>query len=292
MSRLLWTLGLGVFAGALDLSVLSPALPAIGKLFGVQTGDLAWIFTLYLLVTVLSITLATTLADRYGRRPIYLLCILLFAIGSVLAIAAPDYTIFLIARGIQALGAGGIFPVATATIADVVPAERRGAALGAVAATWGLAAIVGPTLGGLITHYVSWHYIFAANLPLAAVVFWLAREVVPANAPRRRGRARCRRTRAALLRPAAVDGRPDSKPDRGRTSSASDCSRGLHVGTNRARRTRTGRTVAQAATFKNVQFGNRHRNARGLALLHTCRARRRAGNVVCGGRVGRPRWAR
>jgi MFS family permease len=187
VNRLLWTLGLGVFAGALDLSVLSPALPAIGKLFNVQTGDLAWIFTLYLLVTVLSITLATTLADRYGRRPIYLSCILLFAIGSVLAIAAPNYTVFLIARGVQALGAGGIFPVATAAIGDVVPAARRGAALGAIAATWGLAAIIGPTFGGLITHYFSWHWIFAANLPLAAIVFWMARDVVPADAPRLRG---------------------------------------------------------------------------------------------------------
>ncbi|MBV8196842.1 MAG: MFS transporter, partial [Candidatus Eremiobacteraeota bacterium] len=165
-----------------------PALPALGKMFGVQTGDLAWIFTLYLLVTVLSITLATTLADRYGRRPIYLSCILCFAIGSILAIGAPNYTIFLIARGVQALGAGGIFPVATATIADVVPAARRGAALGLVAATWGLAAVIGPTFGGLVTHYASWRWIFAANVPLAAVVFWLARDVVPANAPRARGR--------------------------------------------------------------------------------------------------------
>lgn len=187
MNRLLWTLGLGVFAGALDLSVLSPALPAIGKLFNVQTGDLAWTFTIYLLVTVLSITLATTLADRYGRRPIYLLCILLFAIGSMLAIGAPNYVVFLVARGVQALGAGGIFPVATAAIGDVVPAARRGAALGAIAATWGLAAIVGPTFGGLVTHYVSWHWIFAANVPLAAIVFFMARDVVPANAPRSRG---------------------------------------------------------------------------------------------------------
>jgi EmrB/QacA subfamily drug resistance transporter len=187
VNRLLWTLGLGVFAGALDLSVLSPALPALGKTFGVQTGDLAWVFTLYLLVTVLSIALATTLADRYGRRPIYLLCIVCFAAGSILAIGAPNYAIFLIARGVQALGAGGIFPVATATIGDVVPAQRRGAALGLVAATWGLAAIIGPTLGGLVTHYVSWRWIFVANIPLAAIVFSLARNVVPADAPRRRG---------------------------------------------------------------------------------------------------------
>jgi EmrB/QacA subfamily drug resistance transporter len=186
VNRLLWTLALGVFAGALDLSVLSPALPAIGRAFVVQTGDLAWIFTLYLLVTVVSIAVASSMADRFGRRPIYLICISLFAAGSIVAILAPNYPVFLVARAIQALGAGGIFPVATATIGDAVPAARRGAALGIVAATWGFAAVIGPSLGGLITHYVSWRYIFVVNVPLAAVVFWMALKEVPANAPRQR----------------------------------------------------------------------------------------------------------
>lgn len=188
MTRLLWTLSLGVFAGALDLSVLSPALPAIGRQFGVQTGDLAWVFTLYLLVTVVSIAIASALADRYGRRPIYLACLGLFAAGSVMAIAAPNYAIFLAARAIQALGAGGIFPVATATIGDVVPANRRGAALGIVAATWGLAAVVGPSIGGVIAHFVSWRWIFAPNIPLAAIVFAFALSDVPTHAPRTRRR--------------------------------------------------------------------------------------------------------
>ncbi|HXO17428.1 MAG TPA: MFS transporter [Candidatus Dormibacteraeota bacterium] len=186
MNRLLATLALGVFAGALDLSVLSAALPALGRDFGVQTSDLAWVFTLYLLVTVLSIALASTLADRYGRRPVYLACLSLFAVGSVVAIVAPSYSIFLIARAVQALGAGGIFPVATATIGDVVPAGRRGAALGVVAATWGLAAVIGPVVGGLVTHFVSWRWIFAANVPLAVVVFVLALRDVPIDASRRR----------------------------------------------------------------------------------------------------------
>ncbi|MBV8531281.1 MAG: MFS transporter [Candidatus Eremiobacteraeota bacterium] len=186
MTRLLWTLALGVFAGALDLSVLSPALPALGREFLVQTGDLAWVFTLYLLVTVLSIAVASTFADRYGRRPVYLACVALFAAGSVIAITAPSYSVFLGARAIQALGAGGIFPVATATIGDVVPSSRRGAALGMVAATWGLAAVIGPSIGGLVTHFVSWRWIFAANVPLATVVFALALRYVPAAAPHRR----------------------------------------------------------------------------------------------------------
>jgi EmrB/QacA subfamily drug resistance transporter len=184
---LLLTLGLGVFAGALDLGVLSPALPALAQAFHVRASALAWVFTLYLLATVVSIPIMTKLADRNGRRPIYIACVSIFAIGSLLAISAPNYTVFLIARAIQAIGAGGIFPVAAAAIGDRIAPERRGAALGLVAATWGVAAIVGPTLGGILTHFLSWHWIFAANIPLAIVVIVMARTTVPANASNVRG---------------------------------------------------------------------------------------------------------
>ncbi|HUN29400.1 MAG TPA: MFS transporter [Alphaproteobacteria bacterium] len=185
--NLLLTLALGVFAGALDLGVLSPALPAIAREFAVPTGDLAWIFTLYLLVTVASIAIASTLADRLGRRAVYMSCIALFALGSIVAVLAPSYGVFLFARALQALGAGGVFPVATATIGDVVGPERRGSALGLVAATWGLAAIIGPVFGGLVTHFVSWRWIFILNFPLAAVVLLLAYRYLPRSAPRVRG---------------------------------------------------------------------------------------------------------
>jgi EmrB/QacA subfamily drug resistance transporter len=184
---LLVTLGLGVFAGALDLGVLSPALPALGIAFGVGPRELPWIFTLYLLANVVSIPIMTKLADRNGRRPIYIACVSIFAVGSVLAIASQNFPMFLAARAIQAFGAGGIFPVATAAIADRVPPERRGAALGIVAATWGVAAIVGPLVGGLFTHFLSWHWIFVANIPLAIVVIAMARTTLPATIANVRG---------------------------------------------------------------------------------------------------------
>jgi MFS family permease len=184
---LLLTLALGVFAGALDLGVLSPALPAIAREFAVPTGDLAWIFTLYLLVTVVSIALASTLADRFGRRVVYMSCIGFFALGSIVAVVAPSYGVLLFARALQALGAGGVFPVATAAIGDVVEPQRRGGALGALGAVWGVAAIIGPLFGGLVTHYVSWRWIFALNFPLAAIVLVLAYRNLPRAAPRVRG---------------------------------------------------------------------------------------------------------
>ncbi len=184
---MLVTLGLGVFAGALDLGVLSPALASIAKTFGAQPRAVAWVFTLYLFADIVAIPVMSKLSDVYGRRPIYILCVSIFAVGSVLAILAPSFGIFLTARAIQAIGAGGIFPVATAAIADRVPIERRGSALGMLGAIWGLAAIIGPSLGGVLTHYLSWHWIFAANVPLAIVVIAMAQRNVPTLAARRRG---------------------------------------------------------------------------------------------------------
>jgi MFS family permease len=184
---LLLTLALGVFAGALDLGVLSPALPAIAKGFGVAPRDVAWTFTLYLFANVVSIPVMTKLSDSYGRRTIYALCVAIFAAGSVLAIVSPTFPIFLIARAVQAAGSGGIFPVATAAIADKVPLERRGSALGLLGAVWGLAAIIGPNVGGILTHFFSWRWIFAANIPLAFAVIWLASRYLPSRAARARG---------------------------------------------------------------------------------------------------------
>ena len=181
------TLGLGVFAGALDAGVLSPALPALTRAFAIAPRDSAWVLTLYLIANVVAIPIAAKLSDVRGRRPVYIACLLVFAAGSAFAIVAPTFATFLAARAIQAVGAGGIFPVATAAIADRVPLERRGAALGMLGAVWGLAAVVGPNLGGVVTHFWSWRWIFAVNVPLAAVVAFLAMRTVPALAARQRG---------------------------------------------------------------------------------------------------------
>jgi MFS family permease len=184
---LLATLGLGVFAGAFDLGVLSPAIAAIGSEYRTPNSDLSLIFTIYLLANVISIPIASKLSDTYGRRSVYVACLLTFAVGSVVSVIAPTYWVFLIGRAIQAAGAGGIFPVATATIADVVPQERRGSALGMLGAIWGFAGIVGPLAGGALTTLVGWPTIFIANVPLALIVIYLANRLVPSRPALRRG---------------------------------------------------------------------------------------------------------
>jgi MFS family permease len=184
---LLATLGLGVFAGAFDLGVLSPAIAAIGSEYSMPNSDLSLVFTIYLLSNVISIPIAAKLSDTYGRRSVYVACLLVFAAGSVVSVIAPTFLVFLLGRAIQAAGAGGIFPVATATIADVVPQERRGAALGMLGAIWGFAGIVGPLAGGALTTLLGWPTIFMANVPLALIVIYLALRLVPSKPALRRG---------------------------------------------------------------------------------------------------------
>ena len=126
---LLGVLFAGVLMGALDIAIVGPALPAIQEDFGVGGRGLSWVFNTYILVGLLSAPLMAKLSDRYGRRAIYLADVALFALGSLIVALAPSFAVLLGGRAVQALGAGGIFPVASAVIGDVFPPERRAPAL-------------------------------------------------------------------------------------------------------------------------------------------------------------------
>ena len=126
----LLALMLGVFLGALDISIVSPALPSIARSLTISDSSLSWIITLYILVYVLAVPLMSSLSDKYGRKNVLLANIALFAIGSLFAAFSQNLTHLLIARGLQALGAGGLFPIASAVIGKTFPKERHGMALG------------------------------------------------------------------------------------------------------------------------------------------------------------------
>jgi EmrB/QacA subfamily drug resistance transporter len=172
----LTVLFLGVLMGALDIAIVGPALPALRAHFGVDDRAGAWIFTIYVFLNLLGAPVLAKLSDRLGRRPVYLLAVGLFAAGSALAAAAPSFGLLLAGRALQGLGAGGIFPVASAVVGDSFPAERKGFALGMIGAVFGLAFLVGPVLGALLLQ-IGWPWIFLVNLPVAALVMllgWLA----------------------------------------------------------------------------------------------------------------------
>ena len=185
-NRLLGVLFTGVLMAALDIAVVGPALPAIQRDFGVDAGALSWIFSIYVLTNLIGTPICAKLSDRFGRRTIYVACVTLFALGSVLVAVAPSYALLLVGRAVQGFGAGGIFPVATAVIGDTFPLEQRGKALGLIGAVFGIAFLLGPILGGVLLYFASWHWLFFVNLPLAALVIGLALRVVPQTLPAER----------------------------------------------------------------------------------------------------------
>ncbi len=174
----LLALMLGVFLGALDISIVSPALPSIAKDLNISNASLSWIITLYILVYVLAVPLMSSLSDKYGRKNILLANIALFAIGSFFAAFSQNLAHLLIARGLQALGAGGLFPIASAVIGKTFPKERHGMALGFIGMVWGVAAIIGPMIGGWMTQWYGWNSIFYVSFILSLVVLVLIMEIL------------------------------------------------------------------------------------------------------------------
>ncbi len=158
---------LGVLLGALDIAVVGPALPAIQQDFGVDSRALSWVFSVYVLFYLVGAPLLAKLSDRRGRRAVYAASMSLFAAGSLVVALTPSFGVLLLGRAIQAFGAGGIFPVASAVIAETVSAERRGRVLGLIGAVFGLAFLLGPLLGGLLLRF-GWQWLFLVNVPVAA----------------------------------------------------------------------------------------------------------------------------
>ncbi len=178
--RLLVVLFAGVLIGALDISIVGPALPAIAVAFGVGSGALAWVFNAYVLVYLIAAPLLGKLSDRHGRRSVYMISLALFGTGSLCIALAPSFPFLIGGRVIQALGAAGLFPIASAVIGDVVPAGRRGRVLGLIGAVFGIAFLVGPLLGGLLLRW-GWQWLFLINLPVVMALLWQSRSVLPAG---------------------------------------------------------------------------------------------------------------
>ncbi|NTU81613.1 MAG: MFS transporter [Chloroflexales bacterium] len=177
--RILTVLFLGVFMAALDVAIIAPAVPALRDAFGIDNSQIGMVTIVFSLFIMSSTTLMAALSDRYGRRPIYLLCVAGFALGSLVIAFAPSFWVVLLGRAIQGFSAGGVNPTASAVVGDVFPPAERGKALGLIGATFGMAFLLGPLVASLILAVLSWHWIFLINLPVAAVVLWLGNRNLP-----------------------------------------------------------------------------------------------------------------
>jgi EmrB/QacA subfamily drug resistance transporter len=159
---------------ALDSTIVATAIPSIvADLGGFR--QFPWLFSVYLLAQAATVPVYGKLADQFGRRPVMYFGIAMFLVGSLLCGAAWSMPVLIVARGLQGLGAGAVQPMGTTIIGDLYSLRERAKVQGYLASVWGISSVVGPTLGGLFSQFLSWRFIFWVNLPLCLVAAWMLR---------------------------------------------------------------------------------------------------------------------
>jgi EmrB/QacA subfamily drug resistance transporter len=169
------TVMLAMFMGAVEGTIISTAMPAIvGDLGGFAL--YSWVFSAYLLMNAVTVLIYGKLSDLFGRKPILTFGIIIFLIGSILCGVADSMEMLILFRLIQGFGAGAVMPIATTIVGDIYTKEERAKVQGYLGSVWGISAVTGPALGGLLVEYVSWRYVFWINVPLGILAIaglWL-----------------------------------------------------------------------------------------------------------------------
>jgi EmrB/QacA subfamily drug resistance transporter len=156
----------------MESTVVATAMPTVvASLGGIEI--YSWVFSGFLLTSTVTMPLWGRLSDLYGRRPMYLAGLVLFLAGSALSGAARSMTALIAFRMLQGLGAGSLMPIGMTIVADLFGLERRARMQGYFSSVWGLASIVGPLLGGLLSDHASWRWVFYINLPFGLVAMAL-----------------------------------------------------------------------------------------------------------------------
>src|SRR6476659_9195143 len=156
----------------LDITIVNVALPAIEKALHASFSDLQWVVDAYALALATCVLTAGSLADLFGRKRLFLLGIALFTLASAACGAAWDPLFLIVARGVQGIGGAMMFATSLALLSQEFHGKERGTAFGLWGATIGAAVAIGPLLGGMLTSWLSWRWIFLVNIPvgIAAVV--------------------------------------------------------------------------------------------------------------------------
>lgn len=188
-----------VLLAALDQTIVGTALPrVIAELGGFA--QYAWVATAYLLTSTVMVPMTGKLGDLYGRKPFLLASIIIFVGASALAGAAQTMLWLIVARGMQGVGAGMLMATAFTSVSDMFPQpERRARWQGLITSTFGIASVVGPSLGGFMTDTLGWRSVFYVNLPIGALAFTLIWLTLPADLSPRTPHARIDWAGAALI---------------------------------------------------------------------------------------------
>jgi EmrB/QacA subfamily drug resistance transporter len=187
---------LGLMVASLDQTIVATALPTIaGDLGGLN--HISWVISAYLLAATTTTLVYGKLGDLYGRKIIFQVAIVIFLLGSVMSGIARSMSELIVFRGIQGLGAGGIFPQVMAIIGDIISPRMRAKYQGYMNAVFTVSAISGPAIGGLFTEHLSWRWCFYVNVPIGGVALVVTSVVL--NLPFTRVRHQIDYLGAALL---------------------------------------------------------------------------------------------
>ncbi|HVI89983.1 MAG TPA: MDR family MFS transporter [Dongiaceae bacterium] len=159
---------ISLFLAALDQTIVATALPSISGDLG-DVHLMSWIVTAYLLTSTAATPILGKMSDLHGRRPVMRGCIIIFLAGSVLCALSKSMLVLILARALQGFGGGGLITIAQTAVADVVAPRERGRYGAYFAGVWAGSALLGPILGGELTQYANWHWIFWINLPIGAI---------------------------------------------------------------------------------------------------------------------------
>ncbi|MBF4163499.1 MFS transporter [Nocardioides sp. CBS4Y-1] len=162
---------LGTALVAIDSTILATAVPSIVADVGGFT-QFPWLFSVYLLAQAVTTPVYAKLADQYGRKPLMLVGIGLFVLGSVLCGLAWGMVPLIVFRAVQGLGAGAVQPMGMTIVGDLYTVAERAKVQGYLASVWATSSVLGPTLGGVFSDYLTWRAIFWVNVPLGAVAAW------------------------------------------------------------------------------------------------------------------------
>ncbi|MBV9579517.1 MAG: MFS transporter [Chloroflexi bacterium] len=160
---------LAALMSSIDYTIVAVAIPQLVVSFDTSLALVSWTLTSYQLVQLIMLPLSGKLSDSFGRKRVFLFCVGIFTVGSLLCAVAPNIWFLIVARGVQAVGGGGLLPSSVGIVAEQYPL-RRAQAIGLLTSMQPIGSIIGPNLGGFILEHWTWREMFIINVPIGAAV--------------------------------------------------------------------------------------------------------------------------